>query len=149
MVVRERHSASATKPTEVRMCLEPPQTPTLEENIHRFNQAKIFSVFDVKDASQTTELTHGSSMLTTMHSPWGCYLWTRPPFDVSPAPEQFQRRLLNVLCGLDGVVNIADDIIVVGRGESSADASRDHDHTLINLRNYLSQHHLKLNPDKI
>lgn len=46
-------------------------------------------------------------------------------------------------------MNIANDIIVVGRGESSADASRDHDHTVINLLNHLSQRHLKLNPDKI
>lgn len=46
-------------------------------------------------------------------------------------------------------MNIADDIIVVGRGEASADASRDHDHTFISLLNHLSQHHLKFNPDKI
>ena len=51
MVVRER-PASATKPAKVRICLDPSQTvnkaiirpvypiPTLEENIHRFNQAK-------------------------------------------------------------------------------------------------------------
>lgn len=84
-----------------------------------------------------------------MHTPWGRYRWTRLPFGVSSAPEEFQRRLHDVLCGLDGVVNIADDIIVIGRGESLADATRDHDHSVINLLNRLSQHNLKLNSDKI
>lgn len=61
MVVRER-PASATRPAKVRICLDPSQTvnkaiirpvypiPTPEENIHRFHQAKIFSVFDIRDA---------------------------------------------------------------------------------------------------
>jgi len=163
MVVRER-PASATKPAKVRICLDPSQTvnkaimrpvypmPTLEENIHRFNQGKIFSVFYIKDAFQTIALTHESSLLTTMNTPWGCYCWTRLPFGVSSAPEEFQRHLRDALCGLDSVVNIADDVLVVGKGESLADATRVHDNTVINLRNRLSQHKLnpdKLNPDKI
>ena len=63
MVVREG-PATTTKPAKVRMCLDPSQTvnkailrpvypiPTLEENLHRFHQAKIFSTFDIKDAFQ-------------------------------------------------------------------------------------------------
>ena len=160
MVVRER-PATANKPAKVRICLDPSQTvnkaiirpvypiPTLEENIHRFHQAKIFSVFDIKDAFQNIELTLESSLLTTMHTPWGRYRWTRLPFGISSAPEEFQRRLHDVLSGMEGVVNIADDIIVVGRGESLADATKDHDRTVLNLLARLSEHNLKLNPDKI
>ena len=160
MVARER-PASATKPAKVRIYLDPSQTvnkaimrpvypiPTLEENIHGFNKGKIFSVFDIKDAFQTIELTHESSLLTTIHTPWGRYRWTRLPFGVSSTPEEFQRRLHDALCGPDGVVNIADDSLVVGKGESLADATRDHDNTVINLLNRLSQHNLKFNPDKI
>ena len=159
MVVRERPS-TATKPAKVRICLDPSQTinkaiirpvypiPTLEENIHCFNQAKIFSVFDIKDAFQTIELTEESSMLTTLHTPWGRYHWTRLPFGVSAAPEEFQRRLHDILCEIDGVVNIADDIIVIGRGETLTEATRDHV-TVKNLLSRLSQHNLKINPDKI
>ena len=96
MVVRERQ-ASATKPAKVRICLDPSQTvnkaiirpvypiPTLEENIHRFNQAKVFSTFDIKDAFQAITLTKESSMMTTMHAPWGRYRWTRLPFGISSA----------------------------------------------------------------
>ena len=38
------------------------------------------------------------------------------------------------------MVNIADDIIVVGRGKSLADAKCDHDCTVIELLNRLSHH---------
>ena len=156
MVVRER-PPSATKPAKVRICLDPSQTinkailrpvypiPTLE----RFHQAKIFSTFDIKDAFQTIKLTEESSKLTTMHTPWGRYRWTRLPFGISSAPEEFQRRIHDVLCGLEGVVNIADDIIVIGRGTSLKEATHDHDRTVIELLDRLSQHHLKLNPDKV
>lgn len=85
-----------------------------------------------------------------MHTPWGHYRWTRLPLGISSVPEEFQRRLHDVLCGIEGMGNIADDIIVVvGWGESLAASTRDHDHTVINLLNRLSQHKLKLNPDKI
>ncbi|KAK2556262.1 Transposon Tf2-6 polyprotein [Acropora cervicornis] len=160
MVVRER-PASDSKPAKVRIGLDPSQTinkaiirpvypiPTLEENIHRFHRAKIFSTFDIKDAFQTIRLTDESSFLTTMHTPWGRYRLTRLPFGISSAPEEFQRRLHDILCGLEGVVNIADDIIVVGRGDSLTDAHIDHDNTVLELLKRLSRHNLKLNPDKI
>ena len=160
MVVRER-AATPTKPAKARICLDPSQTinkaiirpvypiPTLEENIHRFHDAKVFSTFDIKEAFQTIKLTDASSMLTTMHTPWGRFRWTRLPFGISSAPEEFQRRIHDVLCDIEGVVNIADDIIVVGRGSSTAAAKVDHDRTVLELLNCLSHHNLKLNPDKV
>ena len=65
--------------------------------------------------------------MTTMHTPLGRYRWTRLPFGTSSAPEEFQHRIHDVLCGLEGVVNIADDIIVVGRGKTLSEATRDRD----------------------
>jgi len=50
---------------------------------------------------------------------------------------------------LEGVVNIADDIIVVGRGKTLSEATHDHDRTVIELKDRLSLHGLQLNPDKI
>ena len=50
---------------------------------------------------------------------------------------------------MEGVVNIADNINVVGWGESLEDATKDHDCTVLNLLACLSQHNLKLNLDKI
>ena len=99
MVVRER-PATDTKPAKVCICLDPSQTinkaiirpvypiPTLEENIYRFHQAKIFSTFDIKDAFPTIKLTNESSFLTTTRTPWGRYRWTRLHFGISSAPEE-------------------------------------------------------------
>ena len=133
MVVRER-PATATKPAKVRICLDPSQTnkailrpvypiPTLEENLHLLHKAKLFSTFDIRDAFQTIKLTEESSKLTTMHNPWGSYRWTRLPFGISSAPEEFQRRLHDVLSGMKGVLNIADDKIVIGRGGGNSASS--------------------------
>lgn len=92
--------ATTTKPAKVCICLDPSQTvnkailrqvypiPTLEENLHCFYQVKIFSTFDIKDAFQTNNLTEESSLLTTVHTPWGHYRWTRLPFGTSSAPEE-------------------------------------------------------------
>ncbi|CAB4032430.1 Hypothetical predicted protein [Paramuricea clavata] len=100
-----------SKPAKVHICLDLSQTvnkaiirpvypiPTLEENIHRFHQAKVSSTFDIKDAFQTIQLTKESSMLTTMRTPWGHYCWTCLPFGISSAPDEFQRHIHDVLCG--------------------------------------------------
>lgn len=50
---------------------------------------------------------------------------------------------------MEGIVNTADDIIVVGWGESLEDDTKEHDRTVLNLLARLSQQNLKLNPDKI
>ena len=88
-------------------------------------------------------------MLTTVHTPWGRYRWTRVLFGISSALEKFQRRIHDVLCSLEGVVNIADDIIVVGRGKSLTEATLDHDRIVTELLGHLFRHHLRLNPDKV
>lgn len=153
--------ATTTKPAKVCICLDPSQTvnkailrqvypiPTLEENLHCFYQVKIFSTFDIKDAFQTNNLTEESSLLTTVHTPWGQYRWTRLPFGTSSAPEEFQHRIHDVLCGLECVVNIADDIIMVGRDKTLSEATHDHDRTVIELMDCLIVHGLRLDPDKI
>ena len=122
---------------------------TLEENLHHLHQAKLFSTFDIRDAFQTIKLTEETSKLTTMHTPWGRYRWTRLPFGISSAPEEFQRRLRDVLLGMEGVLNTADVIIVIGRGETLQAATVDHYSIVVKLLNRLTQHNLKLNPDKI
>ena len=40
------------------------------------------------------------------------------PFDIAPAPENFQTRLKAALSGLEGVRAIVDDLLVFGEGET-------------------------------
>ena len=123
--------------------------PTLEENLHRLTNAKIFSTFDIREAFQHIPLTEESSFLTTMHTPWGRYRWTRLPFGVSSSPEEFQRRIHEVLEGLTGVVSIPDDTTVVGSGDDMREVLKDHDKTTAELLKRLHTRGVKLNPDKV
>ena len=71
------------------------------------------------------------------------------PFGVSSAPEGFQRHFHDFIRDMKGVLNIADDIIVIGWGDSIEQAALDHDKTVLELLRRLTSHNLKLNPDKI
>ena len=48
-------------------------------------------------------------------------------FGISPAGEIFQQRLDQAIDGLDGVRTVADDILIIGNGETLQAAVADHD----------------------
>ena len=52
------------------------------------------------------------------------------PFGICSVPEIFQRCMHELIEGFVGVEVIADDYVVVGRGQSDAEAIRDHDKNL-------------------
>jgi len=66
-----------------------------------------------------------------MHTSYGRYRWTRLPFGINSAPEEFQNRLMTALEGLSGTITIADDIPVFGKGDTYEQAERDHDKNVI------------------
>ena len=159
MVIREREP-TPTKPGKIRICLDPSQTlnkairrpkyiiPTLEENLHKLHGMKYMTVIDVKEAFQNIPLALRSSLMTTMYTPWGRYRWTRLPFGISSASEEWQRRIHMVLEGLQ-IVSIADDILIPGCGPTDAEARIDHDRNLIAVLERFEQHHVKLNLGKM
>ena len=118
--------------------------PTVDELLPKLNNAKVFSCVNVYKGFTNIELDESSSFLTTMHTPIGRYRWLRMPFGVSLGPEEYQRRQHEVLEGLVGVVNKADDILVFGCGDTIEEA-------IINLWNVMLRcraANLKLNPKK-
>ncbi len=145
----------------VRICMDPVKTlnlaikrpvypmPTLEENLHKLTNAKCFTLADALVGFSQVKLDHESSLLTTMHTPVGQVRWLRLPFGISSAPEEYQRRQHEVLEGLEGVVNVADDILIFGQGDSYEEAERDHDTNLIALLERCRERNLKLNPKKL
>ncbi len=148
-------------PKKFRICIDPSQTinkainrpvfqmPTLQEHLHRLGNAKCFSLADVRDGFLHVPLDESSSLLTTMHTSYGRYRWLRLPFGVSSAPEEFQMRLLTALEGLEGVVCIADDILIYGEGATYEDATKDHDRRIIALLERCTQKNIKLNAEKL
>ena len=71
------------------------------------------------------------------------------PFGISPAGGIFQRRLDQAIEGLAGVRTVANDLLIIGNGESVADAVRDHDTKLEALLGRCRERGIKLNEAKI
>ena len=71
--------------------------------------------------------------MTTMHTSYGRYRWFCLPFGITSAPEEFHMRLSSGLESLDGMICIADDILVFGEGNNFEDAQTDRDRRFIAL----------------
>ena len=71
------------------------------------------------------------------------------PFGLSPAPEEFQRRVNSALNDLPGVKVIADDTSVYGCGSTDTEALADHDKNLRMLMERCKEKGLALNAQKM
>ena len=148
------------KPNKLRVCLDPQNLnkgiqrnhhpiPTIEEIAPRLVNAKVFSVADAKDGFLQVVLDEESSYLTTFWTPHGRFRWLRMPFGISSAPEEFQRRLDEVLEGLNNIEVIADDIIIFGTGNTEQEAEESHDRAFLALLQRCRERGLKLNKRKL
>ena len=69
------------------------------------------------------------------------------PFGIRSAPEEFQRRVNEIIEGLEGVTAIADDLLVLGAGNTHQEALADHDRNLTALLQRCRERNFKLNKD--
>ena len=146
---------------KLRICIDPSQTinrairrpkyaiPTIEEKLPLLTNAKVFTIVDVSEAFHTVELDEESSLLTMFQGPSGRYCYTRMPFGIASGPEEYQRRKHEFLDGLQGVINIADDICVFGCGNSKEEADLDHEKNLTSLLEKCSKQNLRLSAKKL
>ena len=72
----------------------------------------------------------------------GLYRYTRLMFGVTSAPEKYQQIIRDVLRGCEDVANIADELILRGRGEEQRDKR------LLAVIDRLRERGLTLNEDK-
>ena len=71
------------------------------------------------------------------------------PFGIAPAPEIFQKALFDNVSDLEGIINKADDLLVIGKGKMMEEVTIDHD---IKLRKLLQRCHdrgMRLNAGKL
>ena len=67
---------------------------------------------DAKSGFWQIPLAKKSRYLTTFATPFGQYCFNKMPFGVSSAPEHFQKRMSQVLSGIDGALCLIDDVLV-------------------------------------
>ncbi|XP_028394385.1 uncharacterized protein K02A2.6-like [Dendronephthya gigantea] len=142
--------ASAKPNGKVRVCIDPQHLntalkrrhyplPVVEEILPELDKAKFFTKADLKDGYLQIQLDEDSSKLTTFQTTWGRSRWLRMPYGICPASECFQQKLDQCLEGLPGVYKIADDLLIIGKGDTDEEAECDHDQHLTMLFEHVEQ----------
>ena len=100
--------------------------PTVNEISIELNGAKFFSKLDLTQAYHQLPLHEDSRYITTFNTHVGLYRYTRLNYGTNAVMEIFQHVLQQNLQGIQGVLNLADDIFVFGK------TRREHDTALRN-----------------
>ena len=85
---------------------------------------------DLKDAFYQLPLNDKSKEYTTFSTPWGLMRSTRLVQGATPSSSICHEVLRKDLEGIRGALNIADNILVWGCGETKAEIRQDHDRAL-------------------
>ena len=116
--------------------------PTVRDISMDLNGAKFFSKLDMSQAYHQLELAPSSRNITTFITHAGLYRFKRLNYGTNSAAEIFQNTLQQVLHGINGVRNIADDILIYGA------TYEEHNKALKECLQRLELHGLTLNLDK-
>ena len=103
------------------VCGERHILPSVEQVLAQIGDAKHFSKLDANSGFWQIELDEQSSKLTTFITPFGRFRFNRLPFGITSAPEHFQRRMLKLLQGIEGVVVLVDDTLITGKTKEEHD----------------------------
>lgn len=138
----------------LRLCLDPRNLnkyvkkeqhliPTLNEILPKLNNAKYFSVLDLKEGFYQVELDEESRKLCTFATPFGSFNFNRLPFGLSTAPEIFQRKNEENFSNIPNIAIYIDDLLIYGK------TIEEHDEALRNVINRARELNIKFNPKKL
>jgi hypothetical protein len=116
--------------------------PNIDDIAPKLSGAKYFTTLDAASGFWQIPLEESSQLLTTFMTPFGRYCFRRIPFGITSAPEIFQRKMTEMLNGLEGVVVIMDDILVYGN------TLEEHDYRLSKVLETIKKSGLCLNKEK-
>ena len=106
------------------------------------SKAKIFTKLDANCGFWQIPLTQSSRLLTTFITPIGRFCFNKLPFGITSTPEYFQKRMSQILDGLEGVLCQIDDVLVYGQDEA------EHDRRVTAVLKRIEAAGVTLNPDK-
>ena len=124
------------------VCRETYALPKIDTLLGEIGEFTVFTIIDANSGFWLEKLAENSQLLTTFLTPFGRYCFQRLPFGLKSAPERFQKRMLNELEGLEGVICIMDDILVHGKTQ------KEHDERLEAVLTRLIRARITLNPEK-
>ncbi|KAL4083841.1 hypothetical protein QTP88_029157 [Uroleucon formosanum] len=138
----------------MRLCLDPRDLneniireycviPTLSDLSSKLKNARVFSVFDLKDGFWQIKLDLDSSKLCTFGSMFGTFCFNRLPFGINNAAEICQKWNMKVFGGIENVFLYLDDILIFG------DTEAQHDYALKQVLDLAMKNNIKFNKNKI
>ena len=92
---------------------------TLDEVIALLKDVVHFVVFDITKGFFHVPLDEASKLLTAILTPVGIYMYNVLAMGLSNATDIFESCIHQILEGLNGTINIADDVLVFGCDYSS------------------------------
>ena len=125
--------------------------PKVDEILAQLSGATVFSKVDANSGFWQIPFAEKSQLLTTFITPFRCttfitpfgrYCFQKMPFGISSVPEHFQKRMTQMLSGLDGVLCLMDDILVFGKDKT------EHDERLTQVLRKVAATGVTLNPQK-
>ncbi|XP_048759371.2 uncharacterized protein K02A2.6-like [Ostrea edulis] len=116
--------------------------PSVDESLSKLSGSKIFSKLDANSGFWQINLAPESRLLTTFITPYGRFYFNRLPFGINSASEFFQKRMSEILCGIEGVLCHMDDILIFATTQGQ------HDAILENILSILKDNGLTLNNKK-
>ena len=117
--------------------------PTVDDVIHQLRGSSVFSKLDAASGFWQIPLDLTTAKLTTFITPFGRFFFKRLPFGISSAPEVFQRTMIKILAGIDGVICYFDDILC------HTSTSEEYERLLVRVKKRLSEVGLQLNNKKV
>ena len=134
------------KSGDIRICLDPKDLNKAIRRPHyttrTLDDVNIFSKLDARSGYWSVILSEESSYLTTFNMIKGRYRFLRMPFGLNIAQDVFQQHMDTMMQGMNGIINIADDIIIYGSTQ------QEHDTNLTTLMEKATSYGLVFNKDK-
>ena len=122
---------------------KPYHTHSVDEITAKLQGMTAFTIVDFKKGYWMVVLHPESRKLTCMVLPFGRFQWTRLPKGTLVTQDNFQSKLDSIFIGMEGVTEIADDMIIGGRDEM------EHDRNFLAFMEKCMSNNLTLNSEKI
>ncbi|XP_037828856.1 uncharacterized protein K02A2.6-like [Lucilia sericata] len=89
--------------------------PKLEDLLHKLRGGCKYSKINLSDTYFQIAMDEESKKILVVNTPLGLFQYQKLPFDVSSAPEIFQRFLQQLISDIPNTFNYLDDIVVTGK----------------------------------
>ena len=118
------------------------KTPTVEEITHELAGITCFTKLDGTSSYLCIVLNYESSLLMTFNTLWGRFRFVCLPWSLACAQDIFQQMMDRILAHCDGVIGIADDVVVHGKDD------KEHGKHFHKFMRVTCEHGLVFNKDK-